>query len=713
MIETVRAQVFTDWEHIVVDDGSTEDVVGVVNSFGDTRIKYHRFEENKGIPHGLNWALENATGDYVAVLSADEWITPDKLEIQVAYLDARPEVGAVWGLPGKGEMGERPEWEQYALRAHNRSREAWIRTLLMLESIPIGGASLLMRRSCYEAIGGIDPQFFGCSDLEWFVRFFQKFEGRILPFRLADADQPAERLTANVKPEEFQADLKRVHAKHKIQLPPQGHVTVGIPVYNMAKYIPEAIRSVLAQTYQGFNLYILDDGSTDDLAGVLSQFDDPRITLLKFDENRGIAEAVNQMIARTQTTFFCSLAADDTLAPTFLERCLQEFKADPWLEFVASQTDFMDEKGVTFTTKSQDPLYQAVSNIEFAANKTREQWLNRLYYGNVYFGGGVYRTTSLTGVGGLKEDWVLTDYDLYIRLLQRENIRIVEEPLTHTRLHKSNASVGNVDQKRLREKYHEIKCRYYKPRMKVIIATPFYEMKGWTPYIGSMIRTVQMLTLSGIEHEFHEVCGDSYVERAKNTLCNRFLEDPAATDMFMIDSDMEWDAPAILKMIALPEEIVIGSYPQKNKWEAWTSAPELVKGDGEAMHPIGRELPDGSALIKCLHLAGGFMRIKRSLFEKFKEKFPDLTYQDPGADPGNPERVYTEFFACERKDGLRWGEDRYFGKKLKEMGVDVWIYPNIHFGHYGVKGWQGNFDRWLRSDKTERTTWQTEATNAR
>src|SRR2546430_2354699 len=299
MIESVRAQSFEDWELVIVDDGSIEDIEGEVRAFSDPRIRYHKFPSNRGIPHGMNWALTHALGDFVQPLSADEWIEKDKFKIQVKFLDENPNIGCVWGLPGKGEMGERPLWEQNFLKAHNRSREAWIRTLLNLENIPIGGASMLLRKSIMEDIGVFNPQVFYCSDLEWFVRFFKKYDGMVLPYRWADSDQPDTRLTAP-KPdsaEKFALDVKLVRSLHKVELPPtQGKVTVGIPVFNMAHFISEAIESVLSQTYQDFEILVLDDASTDNLAEVLAKY--PQIKLLKFDENRGTVQAINQMAAR-------------------------------------------------------------------------------------------------------------------------------------------------------------------------------------------------------------------------------------------------------------------------------------------------------------------------------------------------------------------------------------------------------------------------------
>ena len=724
MIDSVRAQSFDDWELVLVDDGSNGegegDIAGLVQEFNDPRIKLHVFPENKGIPHGLNYAFEHAVGDFLQPLSADEWIEKDKLENQVAYLDAHPEIGCVWGLPGteKNGMGKRPSWEQYALRAHNRSREGWIRTLLRLENIPIGGASMLMRRKCYAEIGGFDPEIFYCSDLEWFIRFFQKFEGRILPYRWADADQPETRLTAPQPDtrEKFQADLKKVHAKHGIRLPVlTGRVTVGIPVRNMARFIGKTMDSLIAQTVQDFDVLVLDDASADEsppLAEALSPYSKhfgERLKFMRFDENRGVQEAHNQMLARCETEFYTCLAADDWIEPTFIEKCLAEFKADPFLEFVASQTDFVNEAGVPLPPNSND-----LQRISRAANKSRDTWLAQLYYGNQYFGVGMYRTYALREIEGFdKECAFLCDYDVYLKLLHRENIKIIEENLTHTRIHDGNQSIGKFTPQYLKAMYSMIRKRYYAPRLKVIIATPFYEMKGFSPYISSLVHTVKMLTILGIEHEYWDASGDSYVDRAKNTLMNKFLEDPDATDLVMIDSDMQWNAEAIISMIMLPEEVVVGSYPQKNAWGKWTALPEVVKDENKenAFHPVGRVLPDGSALIKSQFLAGGFMRIKRSALEKFRDKHTQYRYQDSSADPTCPERTYVEFSTCEVKDGLRWGEDRVFGKRLAEIGIEAWIYPNIHMGHYGVKGWTGNFDRYLRGQADGQNTANAESMN--
>ena len=698
MIGSVVAQTFQNWELVIVDDGSTEDIKELIRGFNDPRISLEQFWRNMGIPHGINWAMHHAVGEYVSVLAADELIAPDKLEFQVKYLDEHPDIDAIWGLPHNGAPGKRAEWEQHRLLASNRSREQWLATLLNLEHVPIGGASMLCRRKVFEEIGYFDKELTIFSDHEWFCRFFERFEGRILPYRWVQC-QPNPGAASKATPaneEEVKRQLTYVRVKHPVSDKSMSEgVTVAIPAKDMAKFIPDAIKSVLAQTYQDFEIIVVNDGSTDNTSEVVKSFTDPRITLVEIEKNNGMEEAFNSALILAKYPYFTGLAADDLIESTYLARVMAVFVDNPLIEFVASQTDFIDVDG-----KPHDGEH-ALKNITKASNKSREDWMAQFWKGNVYFGAGTYRTKAIRDIGGWrKESWVLSDYEMYLELVQRGDIHIIEEPLTHTRIHASQRSVG-LNSERLAKTYADIRRRFYQPCMKVIIATPFYNSQGFSPYIVSMCSTIEMLTKMGIQHDFWELSGDSYIDRAKNTLANKFLEDPDNTHLFMIDSDIQWDPAGFMRMLMLQEEIVVGSYPTKNKWGTWSSGPLVKTEEDGTPYTVGRVLEDGSGLLIGKDLAGGFARFKRSGLEKYREHYKDLTYTDAGADPSKPERVYTEFFACERfkpSDAIavRWGEDRTFSRRLEAMGMKWWIYTDVDIHHYGLKGWGGNFHEFLK-----------------
>lgn len=95
-VESARAQTFTDWEAIVVDDGSSDDTRAVIAGISDARVRY-LYQANKGLPGARNTGIRASSGEYVAFLDSDDAFLPEKLARQVPVLDARPELGLTAG----------------------------------------------------------------------------------------------------------------------------------------------------------------------------------------------------------------------------------------------------------------------------------------------------------------------------------------------------------------------------------------------------------------------------------------------------------------------------------------------------------------------------------------------------------------------------------------------------------------------------------------
>src|SRR5512146_2439112 len=90
-VDSILAQTFTDFEFIIVDDGSSDETPQILDGYGDARIRRLRNERNMGVVPTLNCGLAAARGRYVARHDADDISLPTRLEQQVRFLDTHPE----------------------------------------------------------------------------------------------------------------------------------------------------------------------------------------------------------------------------------------------------------------------------------------------------------------------------------------------------------------------------------------------------------------------------------------------------------------------------------------------------------------------------------------------------------------------------------------------------------------------------------------------
>jgi len=121
-------------------------------------------------------------------------------------------------------------------------------------------------------------------------------------------------------------------------------VSIIIPVYNVEQYIAETIKSVLAQTYQDFEIIIVDDESPDRSIAICQSFTDPRIRIIQ-QKNRGAAGARNTGIRQSQGNYLALLDSDDLWLPEKLECQLQHLQTHPDVGVSFCRAALIDEQG--------------------------------------------------------------------------------------------------------------------------------------------------------------------------------------------------------------------------------------------------------------------------------------------------------------------------------------------------------------------------------
>ena len=224
---------------------------------------------------------------------------------------------------------------------------------------------------------------------------------------------------------------------------------------------------------------------------------------------------------------------------------------------------------------------------------------------------------------------------------------------------------------------------------KVIIHTAFYKQQTVAAYCQNLLVTCMVLKELGIPFDYSPRPGDFHPERAVNDSLSRFLEDPEATDWFNIDSDHGWDAEAFVKMLLRPEPVLAGSYKMTNEWGKYTGVP---KRDEEGAF-LGQEIGENQAILEADRVAAGFLRIKKPVIEKYVEMHPEDYFhiRESG------DKVY-RFFWNEVIDNEFTGMDMAFSEKLKALGYQLWIYPNIDISHWGPTENMGNLDKHLKAE---------------
>jgi glycosyltransferase involved in cell wall biosynthesis len=176
-IDSVLAQSYTDWELLLVDDGSTDGSTRIAREYAardPSRIRYleHPGHVNRGMSATRNLGIRHAHGEYVALLDADDVWLPHKLSEQVAILLEHPEVGMVCGASEywyswSGGANSKPDRIRQVVRLQDRvvAPPSMLPLVLSREEPSPCPSDLLIRRSVAEAVGGFEESFVGILQL--------------------------------------------------------------------------------------------------------------------------------------------------------------------------------------------------------------------------------------------------------------------------------------------------------------------------------------------------------------------------------------------------------------------------------------------------------------------------------------------------------------------------------------------------------------------
>jgi glycosyltransferase involved in cell wall biosynthesis len=205
-------------------------------------------------------------------------------------------------------------------------------------------------------------------------------------------------------------------------------VSVVIPAYNSARYVREAIQSVLSQTYSKFEVVVVDDGSTDDTESAVRSFGD-RVTYVRQD-NKGAGAARNEGIKKSEAPYVAFLDSDDLWLPGKLAEQIPLLEQDPEIGLVYSDWAVVPQQGETEQSHLRN--LPATSGYVFDA---------LVQCGFILTSGTVVRRSCLDDVGIFDETLAIAqDYDLWLRIAYRWKVTLVNKPLVIKREWNGNLS---------------------------------------------------------------------------------------------------------------------------------------------------------------------------------------------------------------------------------------------------------------------------------
>ncbi len=331
-VSSVVRQTFQNLEIIIVDDGSTDDTVITAESLQKENPKHNIkliSQNNSGVANARNKGIEQSHGKYILCLDADDMIDPEMLSESVDILRHQPAVDIVY--TDRMDFGEKEK----ITPAGDFDKEK----LLFQNCISY---CALFKREIWDKVGGYRTNVDGCEDWDfWIAVSAMGYKGYRIPKPLFRYRQHREglyfRLMENFTLKKAQIilnnhafyeanDVQAAHKRFFRKDEKNPTFSVILPTYNRPELLKNAIESVLSQTYNDFELLVVNDGGVE-VESIVNKCDSKKIKYFNREKNRGVANARNYGLFWARGKYICYLDDDDMYLENHLETLISHYES--------------------------------------------------------------------------------------------------------------------------------------------------------------------------------------------------------------------------------------------------------------------------------------------------------------------------------------------------------------------------------------------------
>lgn len=269
-------------------------------------------------------------------------------------------------------------------------------------------------------------------------------------------------------------------------------VSILIPTYNREDYLGEALNSALNQTYKNIEIIVHDDASTDGTVELLSAYSDPRLKVIRTENNHGMIGGWNYIVKQAKGIYIKFLASDDLLEPKCVEKLVAAAENNPRAALITCQRKFIDGdshmvKKMGFAKKSTvtDGRIQA----KWILTTLRENKIGEpsavLYPSRLVIRAGEYDSRFSQ----------FADFEYWIRLLAHGDLVYLHDPLCSFRLHEGANTASAIRDGRFITETFALIAKYYSPRQQAGKDRNFVKIFGLTPQDYKKVIRVKILDI--------------------------------------------------------------------------------------------------------------------------------------------------------------------------------------------------------------------------